>query len=157
MVMISSLISQLKKDYPQFNYRESDVSSWEPNSKAILYNNNAEPAQVLHELGHALLGHATFGHDITLLSIERAAWAYAKRELADTYHVSIPEESIENSLDTYRDWIHKRSLCPYCNVSGIQQSKTTYRCTTCDRAWKVNDARSCQLRRTVIHTNKYPS
>ena len=151
MVTISSLISQLKKDYPQFSYEESSASSWEPGSRTILYAKHTEPAQILHELGHALLEHEVFTHDISLLSIERAAWMYAKKELANTYSVVISDETIEESLDTYRDWIHKRSLCPHCGVNGVQQTKTTYHCAICGRTWKVNDARSCQLRRSIVH------
>lgn len=152
MVTIPSLISRLKKDYPQFSYQESSACSWEPSKRMVLYSSHAEPAQVLHEVGHALLGHEAFERDISLLAVERAAWMYAKRELAATYGVIISEDTIEQSLDTYRDWLHKRSLCPHCEVSGIQQTRTTYRCTICDRTWKVNDARSCQLRRTVMHS-----
>lgn len=152
MVKISSLISQLKRDYPQFNYRKSTVCSWEPHSQTVLYSSHADPAYILHEMGHALLNHDTFEHDVSLLSIERAAWMYAKHELATSYTIHIPDAIIEDSIDTYRDWIHKRSLCPHCGVNGIQQTKTTYSCAICNSTWKVNDARSCQLRRTVIHT-----
>ena len=150
MVTISSLVAKLRVDFPQFRYEKSSVCSWDPTNHTILYTENTDPSQVLHELGHALLGHESFTHDISLLSIERAAWVYAKTNLAASYSVSISNGLIEESLDSYRDWIHKRSLCPHCEVNGVQQTKTTYHCTVCDRTWKVNDARSCQLRRTVI-------
>jgi hypothetical protein len=78
--------------------------------------------------------------------MERAAWEKAG-ELAPTYEVTIQPDLVEQQLDTYRDWLHDRSVCPNCEANGVQTDVNHYRCLTCDDTWRVNDARRCALRR----------
>ncbi|HMQ96212.1 MAG TPA: hypothetical protein PKD19_03245 [Candidatus Saccharibacteria bacterium] len=101
---------------------------------------------MLHELGHGLLNHQSYSRDIELLGYERDAWEEAKK-IATNYTVELQQNDIEKHLDSYRDWLHSRSTCPACESSGLQTAKYRYTCLACKHIWRVNEARTCALRR----------
>ena len=143
---IVMLITQIEADFPQFSFKENADAHWSFVTKTIFFvaNESEEVAwTLLHELGHALLDHSSYGSDIELLQKEAAAW-FKARELAERYKVPLKEEYIEDCLDTYRDWLHKRSSCPECGLQGVQHSKALYYCFNCQARWKVTDQRFCR-------------
>jgi hypothetical protein len=143
-----SLISKLQADYPKYCFKSSDEFRWSPEECTIYYKGApSEPATLLHELSHALLAHTTYVKDINLIELERDAWQYARSTLAPIYSLTIPEDAIQDSLDTYRDWLHARSTCPVCKAIGLQIKASGYKCIVCGTHWRVNDARTCALRR----------
>lgn len=147
MQSIELIINRLKTDYPQFKFEPSTICSWSYDNQTICYSktdNNFYP--IFHELGHALLNHKDYKRDIELISMEQAAWKQAER-IAKKYNLKIDEDYIQYNLDTYRNWLHKRSSCPKCTANGIQVSKNSYRCLACNNEWRVNEARICELRR----------
>lgn len=148
MVEISHLSKQLARDFPAFTFVEGDSFSWSPNTRTITFNLLEEdaPSLLLHELGHAHLGHTEYLRDIALLGMETDAWQQA-RVFAKAYKVTLDDDQIESHLDTYREWLHKRSLCPSCEATGLQVGAKQYRCLACDNEWRVNEARLCALRR----------
>ena len=157
MAKISWLISKLGNNHSPatgmpLTFVKSDFFGWNANERTITYAPDAPhaPAFLLHELGHALLGHADYSDDIHLLAMERAAWDKAL-QLAPEYDVAITDELIEESLDTYRDWLHARSTCKNCQAVGLQIKKNTYHCIACDNSWRVNEARTCALRRYTLN------
>lgn len=79
--------------------------------------------------------------------MERDAWQYAKDTLGQTYDQAILDDTVEDALDSYRDWLHARSTCPACQATGIQTKKEEYKCLACRTKWRVNEARICALRR----------
>lgn len=143
-----SLIKQLRQDYPTLTFKQANTFHWSPADSTVYYADASDPAQLLHETGHALLDHHAYDRDITLLAMERAAWEKAS-ELAAHYFISLQEDVIENALDSYRDWLHDRSTCPKCSTTGVQSTKNTYTCPACVTTWRVNDARIGQLKRTI--------
>lgn len=144
----ADLAQKLSRDFPQFAFRESDVARWSPPEKTIFFAESS--ADLLHELGHALLNHADFAQDVELLHLERDAWEKA-RELAPRYGFAITDDAIENALDAYRAWLHQRSLCPKCGQTGLQNREDfSYHCLNCGAKWIANDARSCGLKRRLI-------
>lgn len=149
MRSINSLIKQLQTDYPEITFTPSDDFKWSTQQGVIFYNPNALHAEAfcLHELSHAILKHYSYKKDVELLQHERNAWEYAQRFLSDQYDVIIDEETAQNSLDTYRDWLHARSTCPQCNATGVQKTARSYHCMACKQDWLVNEARLCALRR----------
>lgn len=150
-----SLAKKLKQDFPDIHFKiADDPCAWTANKRQISYNEDTSMAELLHELGHALLDHSSYMRDIELLRIERDAWEYATTILGPKYNISIDEETIEVALDTYRDWLHSRSSCPNCGLNGIQDTSASYRCIQCHERWSVNDARTCQLKRTRFATKK---
>ena len=152
MQSTSSLAAKLRTDYPQFSFTPDETFRWSPSHTTIYYIESYDASSLLHELSHALLSHSGYTKDIELLQMERDAWHYAKTILAPKYDVVIHNDVAEDALDTYRDWLHARSICPKCAATGIQSRKNTYKCIGCGTTWRVNEARICHLRRYV--TNK---
>jgi hypothetical protein len=147
MPLIHSL-PKLEKDFPAFKFRSADEFRWSPEEMTIYYDeHSSDTATLLHELSHAVLAHTDYQKDIRLLELERDAWEYAHSTLAPIYGIVIEEEVMQDSLDTYRDWLHARSTCPECGATGIQTKQSSYKCLACTTSWRVNDARFCALRR----------
>lgn len=63
--------------------------------------------------------------------MEREAWEKA-RELCERYGVEYDEEVVEAELDSYREWLHKRSRCPKCGLTRYQGGDGKYRCPECE-------------------------
>ena len=145
----NTLLSRLISDHPLFHFKEAANFAWSADHQTIFWS-SSDPAHLLHELGHALLSHAAFTRDIELLGMERDAWQKA-RQLANHYDITISTDTIEDDLDTYREWLHARSTCPVCEMNGIQIAEHLYECIMCAAKWRVNDARICGLKRTLIH------
>lgn len=149
---ISWLVKQLRRDYPDIVFRAGPSDVWSPNEVVVYYRKDSDSTdQILHELGHALLSHTSYKRDIELVNMERSAWTKAE-ELAKQYDITIDPESIESHMDSYRDWMHSRSSCTNCQSNGLQVDEGLYHCLLCNTSWKVNDARSCGLRRYTIKT-----
>lgn len=149
MASLASLIKKLKKDYPQLAFTFASDFRWSSSNQTVYIAAHAidSAAFCLHEVSHAILNHENYRHDIDLLKFERDAWEYAKHELAPRYGITITEQTIQENLDTYRDWLHARSTCPACRATGIQSGAHQYRCIACGQVWKVNEARLCALKR----------
>lgn len=142
-----SLIKKLRADYPQFSFKKSPSFSWSQSNQTIYYINTDDNCNLLlHELSHALLGHTSYSRDIQLITMEREAWDYTIK-LALKYDITISDDMVQSNLDTYRDWLHKRSTCPKCMANGLQTAKNTFKCLACGHIWRVNDAKTCALRR----------
>ncbi len=148
MPSTASLIQQLAKEHPALTFTASDEFRWSPIERTIYYDPSdpQAPALVLHEVSHALLEHLDYSSDIALLAMEAAAWDKAV-VIAPQYKVIIKQAVIDENLDTYRDWLHARSTCPACTATGYKTRSDTYSCPACFHDWRVNEARSCQLRR----------
>ena len=144
-----SLLTRLRSDYPQFTFQNASVSRWSPHNQTIYFTSTRGHSAItlLHELGHAIRDHQTYHQDIELLRCEREAWATAQ-VISPTYHISIPDEYVDEAMTTYRRWLHDRSRCPHCHHGSLQYVDTlTYRCLLCHTPWRANDARQCGLRR----------
>ena len=151
MPSITSLLTALKASYPQFTFLPSAQARWSPDTMTIYYEEpNGSHAELLHELAHGILGHTTYRRDIELIGIERDAWDRAA-QIAPTYGVTIHQDAVEDALDSYREWLHARSLCPECGATGIQSNRNAYRCLACQTIWRVNEAKACALRRYKIN------
>lgn len=149
MQRTKELLSRLEADYPDIKFVMGSDFKWSKDKCELTIDLSISDATsyLLHELGHALLGHETFIFDIDLLRQEREAWDYARSTLAMRYNVSLDDALIEDSLDTYREWLHLRSVCPSCGLTGLQTKTSTYRCINCGCSWRPNDARRANLRR----------
>lgn len=143
-----SLLKHLSRDFSQFSFAPGDQCSWSPSEMTVYYTDTASAAQLFHELAHGVLGHTNYSKDIELVRMEREAWDEAVK-IAQTYTTPIDEEEVESHMDTYREWMHARSLCPVCEASGIQSGPRLYRCVECEATWRVNDARTCGLKRKL--------
>lgn len=143
---MDTLLKQVITDFPGLHFSEGREFYWSPREKTVYYtqeNHFTTPWTLLHEISHGLLEHKTFTSDFELLQLELAAWIKAK-ELASTYDVLIEENHIEDCLDTYRDWLHKRSVCPGCSTKSLQQTPGVYSCLNCSKEWRVSSNRLCR-------------
>lgn len=154
MPSTNSLPETLKNDYKAFHFELGENFEWSPPTATITYvvEDPYADSRLLHELSHAILKHQSYDRDIDLIAMERDAWQYARMELAPYYKVVIESDIIHHDMNTYRDWLHGRSTCPYCNSNGIQTKKLEYQCVTCRKSWHVNEARTCSLRRYKLET-----
>ncbi|HYG84228.1 MAG TPA: hypothetical protein VD907_05065 [Verrucomicrobiae bacterium] len=154
MDQIALLIKRLRQDYPGVTFTESDVFKWRPDERTVYFipqSSSPNLAYLLHETAHAILNHQEYILDIDLIKMERAAWHYAQTTLSSRYGLSIVESLVNESLDSYRDWLHQRSLCPSCSTNGLQNINGTYSCHLCAITWRANEAHFCALRRQVIN------
>lgn len=149
MPSIDLLLKSLQAEYPHLSFHEGEYFSWAPSTKTISFN-LSEPSgaeRLLHEVAHAELGHKGYERDIDLVAMERDAWQLARTKHSQHYDIPITSTVVEAHMDTYRDWLHSRSTCPHCTATGLQIGKKTYKCLACLKAWDVNEARVCALRR----------
>lgn len=148
MPSTTTLLSRLKTDYPQFSFKLSDDFLWSSSDNTIYYNDKMANQSIflLHELSHALLCHTSYSSDIQLLIMERQAWDYTIG-LASSYNITISDQIIQTTLDSYRNWLHLRSTCPNCKATGLQIKDLSYTCPACSHKWQANEARTCALRR----------
>ena len=143
---ITSLISRLQSDFPTIRFVQGDTFRWTPKNSTVYYKNDGNTTLLLHEVAHAMLQHTTYLYDIDLVKMERDAWEAAV-SLAHTYHAPLDDSIAEEMLDSYRNWLHDRSVCPSCQATGLQTAPRTYSCLACSSQWRVNEARLCTLRR----------
>lgn len=139
--------------FPDFVFSPGDKFSWSPSEGRINYcENNVDGDDgwaLLHETGHALLGHTDYQTDYELLQLEIAAWEKAK-EIAKQIGLEIAEDHIQECLDSYRDWLYKRSICPGCGTKTIQKDlSNSYSCFNCHTCWQVSPSRFCRAYRTI--------
>lgn len=142
---MENFVEKLQLANPDLRFVKGERFKWSPADQTITYclREPADTWSLLHELGHALLEHGNFSSDLNLLQKEIAAWDKA-RELAPVYNVKISDDYIEDCLDTYRDWLHKRSACPRCAMLGVQKAQNRYVCLSCNHTWLVNQKQSCR-------------
>jgi len=151
MPSTTSILTNLKNKYPQFIFKSNNNFYWSYLDNTIYYDENSPHMSIflLHELSHALLGHNQYDYDIQLITMERQSWEHTIL-LAPSFDINIPDDLIQNTLDSYREWIHSRSTCPKCNATGLQIASNTYKCLACNDKWRVNEAKNCALRRYEI-------
>src|SRR4051812_45850025 len=98
----SSLLTAIKKDNPGVKFVPGEDFVWSPATESIAvppYSRGITSCwSLIHELGHARLGHKTYKSDFELLKLEVEAWSEARR-IAGTYGIVIDEDHIENCLD----------------------------------------------------------
>lgn len=153
MPSTASLVKRLTNDFPDFRFVSGDDFRWSAEEVTVYYDRTSDDsASLLHEVAHGILGHTDYSRDIELLQMERDAWGYASTILGPTYSLVIEDGTVQDSLDSYRNWLHARSTCPHCKATGLQTKKEFYACPACHRTWHVNEARNCGLRRTLANT-----
>jgi hypothetical protein len=147
---MKTLLRKLQADYPEIAFVEGEAFYWSPADKSVTYSPiQTEPEigqwSLLHEVSHGILGHERYQSDFELMKLEVEAWHHAKR-LARRYGVQIDAEHIEDCLDTYRDWLHRRSTC---STVSLQKDPKTYQCHNCKTQWHVSSSRFCRPYRKV--------
>jgi hypothetical protein len=159
---MQKLLESLQLGFPELKFRPGEEFYWAPETSEVFYksvtahddSHDKHRWALLHEVSHALLGHKQYNTDIELLQLEVAAWARAE-ELAKQFDLRIDANHIQDCLDTYRDWLHARSICPSCTTRCLQQAdKRHYRCHNCHTSWRVSASRFCRPYRAVRNIAK---
>jgi len=146
-------LARLQAQYPALRFTPGQEFCWSPETQEIFYKKGASGQRaiwsLLHETGHALLKHTSYRADFELIRLEVAAWGRA-RQLGQELAIEIKESHIQDCLDTYRDWLYKRSICPSCGTKCLQQGDIVhYRCFNCHTVWGVTDNRFCRAYRST--------
>ena len=147
MITLDQLANVLSEQYLSSAPTPGDTFYWSPKNNTVYYDSSNKTVEgiwaLLHESGHARLGHTQYYSDIELVLMEVDAWENAK-ELARLVNIEIDEDHVQDCLDSYRNWLHKRSLCPDCHLSGVQIDTATYTCIFCQKRWHVTAERFCR-------------
>ena len=140
------LLEKLKTDFPDFRFVTGRKFAFRPPRTIVIESRKTGAEKtgseeietetdsellLLHEVGHATLGHRNFRMDAERLKMELAAWEKA-RELARDYGVEFNDELMEMELDSYRDWLHRKSRCPKCGLTRYQTPDGCYHCPRCE-------------------------
>lgn len=136
---MDSFLKKIESLYPEFVFKPGKKFLFRPKN-TIFYVKNSTHFELLllHELGHALLGHYNFGTGLSRLKMESAAWDKA-RSLAHQFDITIDEDFIESELDTYRNWLHSRLTCPHCGLVRLETKDQKLICPRCDVLLKKSD------------------
>lgn len=145
---LTDLLGKLSDRFPEVKFEVADVCRWDSAKNVVFYTPKHEYAvwSLLHETGHMLSNHQSYTSDLALLQMEVEAWSAAK-SLAGEYEIGIDENYIEDCIDSYRDWVHKRSTCPVCAQTGVEQKPGQYKCINCSHTWQVSHERFCRVYR----------
>lgn len=146
-----ALVNQLAQDFKDFTFTSGTDFVWSPSEQTIHYDEATISDQkglwsLLHELGHAQLGHTTYHDDLELLIMEVSAWKQAQ-QIAQNYEIEIDADHINTCLETYRSWLFHRSKCVECGTHCFQINQTTYQCHNCSTKWQVSASRLCRIRK----------
>lgn len=152
-IRMQKILTSLQTQFPHLRFTAGNQFCWSPETSEIFYRRNADGKHatwsLLHETGHALLEHASYKADFELIRLEVAAWQRALT-LAKSLNIKIDEDHIQDCLDTYRDWLYKRSICPNCLTKCLQQDDHAhYRCFNCHTLWRVSASRFCRAYRST--------
>jgi len=156
--MSDQIIKDLLRTMPGVTIIPGESFFWSPEKKLITYNKkiiNTQDGQwaLLHEIAHAKLKHTSYKSDLALLKLEVEAWNEAKN-IASIYNLEIDEDHIQDCLDTYRDWLYRRSSCPNCSIVCLQKSPQSYSCHNCHTTWSVSTSRFCRPYRLKLKDGK---
>ena len=130
------LVARVGADFPELRFRTGRKFAFRPPRTVVVEEANKEGEQCrsllfLHEVGHAATGRFSYQTDVERVKIEVAAWGEA-RKLAERYGVEWDEEFAQGELDSYRDWLHRRSKCPDCGLTRYQTPDGVYHCPQCE-------------------------
>lgn len=133
MLKPTNFLAKIKQTYPKYHFLSGKRFSFRP-SKTIHYGPLDTPnfeMLLLHELSHAELGHFTFKTDVERIKIEVATWEKTK-EFCQKFGIKFDSSLAEEELDSYRNWLHQKSLCKKCGLTRYQTPDGDYHCPHCD-------------------------
>lgn len=150
-MVMDELIKTLRAKFPELKFTAGKQFYWSPETSEIFYRRGATGQKalwsLLHETGHAALDHQSYQGDFELLQMELAAWEHAQK-IGRGVGVTIDEDHIQDCLETYREWLYRRSICPTCGTKCLQQDDFShYSCFNCHTVWRVSTSRFCRAYR----------
>ena len=142
------LLAIVKNDFPAIKFKKAEEFRWSAETSTVYYTEDTDNPiwSLLHEIGHMQSNHNVYSSDSGLIRMELEAWEKAKI-LAEKYAHRIDSDHIEDCMDSYRNWQHKRSTCPVCTQTGIEKQTGEYLCINCGSKWQVTPNRFCRVYR----------
>lgn len=142
-------------NFPDQTFVPGRYFAWSPATASITFdtrriNRDDGKIALIHELGHARLGHRIYKYDMELLRMEMDAWDVV-RELAPLYGLQIDESHIARCIGTYDEWLSKRATCPDCQNFSLQRDHNSFGCFACGSQWDVNWRKDRRVKRTITH------
>ncbi len=143
---MEAFINRLIADFPELTFTAGQAHYWCPATGEVFYKlttpgSRKDKWSLLHEVSHGLLGHTAYKTDLELLQLEVSAWDRAQ-QLAHKYRLRISNAYVQDCLDTYRDWLYRRCVCPHCGTQNLQSdSGQSYLCYNCHTEWRVSTSR----------------
>lgn len=149
----TKIISILTNRDPKITFMAGDTYYWSPKNRTVFYQ-EADTSELglwtlLHEASHGILEHKQYMSDFELIHLELEAWQEADK-IAKELNIEIDKDHVQDCVDSYRDWQYKRSLCPSCELGGIQIASSSYRCLFCNNSWSVSSERFCRPYRRAL-------
>ncbi|MBQ6130088.1 hypothetical protein IJI72_00065 [Candidatus Saccharibacteria bacterium] len=130
-----AFLNKIITAFPDLVFKPNKKFTFRP-KKTIYYEikNDHFPLLLLHETAHALLNHYSFDTSLERLTIERDAWEKT-RSLCKKFAQPFDEDFAEANLNTYRDWLHQKTLCKVCGLTCLEVSSTTLFCPFCQKTY----------------------
>lgn len=147
--------------FPEYAFIPGSFFMWSPRQHSITYDpkrlkTNNGKIGLLHEIGHAYLGHQSYPKfDMALLTMEMDAWDFV-RSRAVEFGLRIDEGHISRCIATYDYWLSKRATCPDCQSFSLQRDRSHFACFSCGASWQVNDNKMRRVKRTVVSRWEHP-
>lgn len=130
--MDATFSAAVKSRFPDLKFISGKKFAFRPPKTIVIGpEEERDDMLLLHEVGHALMGHRDFSMNIQRMKMEVEAWERA-RGLATEFGVSIDEGVIDRELDTYRNWIDQKSRCPECGLARYETPDGQYHCPRCE-------------------------
>lgn len=129
----ADFLKTLQSSFPGYTFRLRTRFSFHP-PKTINLGSLDDPnfhLLSLHELAHAELGHFSFSTDAERLKMEVAAWQTTAK-LCQKFDIPFDHSFAETELETYRNWLHQKSICKKCHLTRFQTPDGIYHCPHCD-------------------------
>lgn len=145
----------LLEAFSEYTYVPGSFFMWLPRQSSITYSEkrlktNSGRIGLLHEIGHARLGHLSYPKfDMALLTMEMDAWDFVRSHAAQ-YDLRVDERHISRCIASYDYWLSKRATCPDCANFSLQKGRSDFACFACGANWRVNDNKMRRVKRTVI-------
>lgn len=142
------------EDFSDLTFKTGPRFAWSPKDKTIWYEDDKLDTDtgrlaLLHEIAHALLNHYSYSSDLHLMKLEVQAWSKT-RDLAKNYSLTVDDDYIDDCLESYRDWLYRRSMCVNCSTNSLQDEDGVYNCHICGSQWNVPDSQLCRVMRREI-------
>ena len=130
--MDATFLAAVRSRFPEYRFIGGRKFMFRPPRTIVIGpEEEGDELLLLHEVGHALSGHRDFKMNVQRLKMEMEAWEKALG-LAKEFSVEFSEEAVERELDTYRDYVDKKSRCPRCGLARYETPDGQYHCPRCE-------------------------
>lgn len=135
---MKALVPKLQALYPNLSFKFGRRFAFKPPKTISIGPDEGPytPQLLFHELGHALSKEYAYSTKVERLRIESIAWQTGKAAYQEHQQaLNLPswdDDFAEDNLDTYRDWLHQKSICRTCGLTMFEDD-SGWHCPYCDQ------------------------